>query len=83
MSHFKHTIKSHNNILYIVYIMRRPKKYFSEEDRKQANRPTKTKYMLNKEWLCPECGNRNYTLAGKWSHLKTKKHMINTQAIKD
>ena len=36
--------------------MGRPKKYFSEEERKQANRPTKTKYMLNKEWLCPVCG---------------------------
>ena len=77
MSHFKHTVNSHKNILYILYIMGRPKKYFSEEERKQANKPIKTKYMLNKEWLCPKCGNRNYTLAEKWSHLKTKKHMRN------
>ena len=81
MSHFKRTIKSHKNILCIVYLMGRPKKYFSEEERKQANKQIKTKYMLNKEWLCPECGNRNYTLAGKWSHLKTKKPMRNAQAI--
>ena len=63
--------------------MGRPKKYFSEEERKQANRPIKPKYMLNREWLCPACGNRDYTLAGKWSHLKTKKHMRNAQAIQD
>ena len=57
--------------------MGRPRKYFSEEERKQANRPTKTKYMLNKEWIFSVCGNRDYSLAGKWSHLKTKKHMRN------
>ena len=33
--------------------------------------------MVNKEWLCPDCGNRNYTLAGKWTHLKSKKHIKN------
>ena len=33
--------------------------------------------MVNKEWLCPECGNRDYTLAGKWTHLKSKKHLKN------
>ena len=61
--------------------MGRPKIYFSEEERKQATRLTKTKYMLNKEWICPVCGNRNYSLAGKWSHLKTKKHMRNAEAM--
>ena len=60
--------------------MGRPKKYFSEEERKQANKPTKTKYM---EWLCPVCGNRDYSLARKWSHLKTKKHMRNAQATQN
>ena len=30
--------------------MGRPRKYFTEEERKQAIRPTKTKCMLNKEW---------------------------------
>ena len=56
-----------------------PIKYFSEEERKQGTRQTKTKYMLNKEWVCSVCGNRNYSLAGKWSHLKTKKHMRNVE----
>ena len=33
--------------------------------------------MVNKQWLCPDCGNRDYTLAGKWTHLKSKKHIKN------
>ena len=57
--------------------MGRPRKYFTEEERKQA----KTKCMLNKEWRCPVCHNHNYTLAGKWAHLKTKKHIENEQAV--
>ena len=66
-----------------------PIKHFSEEERKQAITQSKTKYMVNKEWQCPTCGNRNYTLAGKWNlknlnlNLKTKKHMKNAQAIND
>ena len=52
--------------------MARPIKYFTEEERKQANRRSNTKYMINKEWLCPDCGNRDYSLAGKWTHLKSK-----------
>ena len=32
-------------------------------------------YMLNTEWFCEYCdNNRNYTLAGKSQHLRTKKH---------
>ena len=53
------------------------KKYFTEEERINAIHKSKNKYMVNKEWLCPECGNRNYTLAGKWTHLKSKKHIKN------
>ena len=53
------------------------KKYFTEEERIKAIRQSKNKYMVNKEWLCPECGNRDYTLAGKWTHLKSKKHLKN------
>ena len=52
--------------------MVRPRKYSTEEERKKAIKQTKTKYMLNKEWRCPTCNNHNYTLAGKWHHLKTK-----------
>jgi len=35
--------------------------------------------MLNKEWLCPDCGFHNYTLAGKWCHIKTNKHQKNVE----
>ena len=52
--------------------MGRPRKYFTKEERNEANRPTKIKYMLNKEWICPNCGDHNYTMAGKWTHLKSK-----------
>ena len=51
----------------------RPKIYFTEEDRKEALKKSKTKYMLNKEWYCNVCKNGiNYTLAGKWCHLNKK-----------
>jgi len=44
---------------------------FSDEERKNH----KTTYMLGKEWYCDVCKNgKNYTLAGKSCHLKTKKH---------
>ena len=40
----------------------------------------KIKHMLNKEWCCDICdNNHNYTLRGKWMHLKTKKHQKNTE----
>ena len=43
----------------------------TDEERKK----NKSKYMLNKEWYCRTCNNnKNYTLAGKTYHLKTKKH---------
>ena len=51
---------------------------FSDEERKNH----KTAYMLNKEWYCEVCKNgKNYTLAGKSCHLKTKKHRKNTNVI--
>ena len=57
--------------------MGRSRIYFSEEERKQAKRRSNTNYMLNKEWLCPDCGKRDYSLAGKWTHLRSKKHFRN------
>ena len=63
--------------------MGRPRKYFTKEERNEANRPTKNKYMLNKPWICSVCGNKDYSLAGKWGHLKTKKHMRNAQAMNE
>ena len=57
----------------------RPKIYFTQKDRKDAIKKSKTKYMLNKEWYCDVCKNEiNYSLAGKWCHLKTKKHIRNS-----
>ena len=43
----------------------RPIKYFTEEERKDAIRQSKTRYMLNKEWICIVCDNHNYTLRHK------------------
>ena len=49
-------------------------------DSERINR--KTAYMLNKEWYCDICKTgRNYTLAGKSCHLKTKKHIKNVHEI--
>ena len=51
----------------------RPRIYTDKE-----NRTHRTTYMLNKKWYCDICEtNRNYTLAGKWCHLKTQKHKTN------
>ena len=52
----------------------RPKKYFTEEERIQAIQQCKNKYLRNKEWICIVCGNHGYKLAGRWRHLKTKRH---------
>ena len=49
---------------------------FTDEERKNH----KTTYMLNREWYCDICRTgRNYTLSGKWCHLKTKKHQTNEE----
>ena len=46
----------------------RPKLYTAEERKNH-----KSTYMLNKPWYCDVCKTeRNYTLAGKSCHLKTK-----------
>ena len=54
----------------------RPRKHFTEEDKRRV----KTRCMLEKKWYCNECNNgRNYTLAGKWIHFKSKKHIKNAE----
>ena len=58
--------------------MGRKPKYDNEDDRRNANRESKTRYMLNKSWICEACGGHDYSLAGKWCHLKTKRHIYNT-----
>ena len=63
--------------------MVRPRKYFTEKERKQAIQQSKNKHISNKEWRCPVCDNYDYKLVGKWNHLKTKKHMRNAQAKLD
>ena len=52
----------------------RPIKYFTEEERKDAIRQSKKRYMSNKEWICIVCDCHNYTLSGKCKHLRAKKH---------
>ena len=51
-----------------------PIKHFTEEDRKDAIRRSKMRYMVNKEWICTVCDNHDYTLSRKCEHLRTKKH---------
>ena len=59
-----------------------PSKYFTEKERVDAIRKSKTKYMVNKEWYCYVCNNDvNYKLAGKHRHLGTNKHLNNVDAI--
>ena len=58
-----------------------PIKYFTEKDRKEAIKQSKTKYMMNKEWRCEICDNHDYKLSGKWKHLNTKKHIKNQANI--
>ena len=52
------------------------KKYETEEERKDAIRRSKPRYMLSKIWYCEVC-DREYCLAGKPQHLKTIKHNEN------
>ena len=58
----------------------RPPKYSTEEEKKEAIKKQKSKYMLDKEWYCNICNTgRNYTLAGKHCHLNTIKHRLNNE----
>ena len=59
----------------------RPPKYSTEEERKRAIQKSKNKHITNKEWICNCCGGHNYTMACKWRHLRTKKHLKNSQSI--
>lgn len=50
------------------------KRYFTEEEKRNAIRNSKAKYMLNKKCFCDICkNNHDCKLAGKWTHLKSKK----------
>ena len=50
--------------------------YETEEERKDAMKRSKTRYMLSKIWYCEVCDGE-YCLAGKTQHLKTVKHNKN------
>ena len=53
-------------------------KVFSDKEKKDAIRRSKSKYMLNKAWYCDICNTgKDYTLAGKSCHINTKKHQKN------
>ena len=52
----------------------------TDEQRKH----NKNRYNLTKEWYCDVCKTgRNYTMAGKYSHLYTKKHIKNYNEIQN
>ena len=42
----------------------------------------KTEYMLTTPWFCIVC-NRVYSLAGKWCHIKTRKHQKSIKRMND
>lgn len=53
------------------------RKYYSESERLEAIKQSKTRYMTNTSWVCPSCG-KDYKLNSKTQHLKTKKHQRNS-----
>lgn len=77
--------KKYSTIQYAQYLGKHEKrkrgvqiKYNIDEERKDAIRISKTKYMLNKEWYRDVCKNgHTYLLASKWKHRKDKMHQRN------
>ena len=62
--------------------MGRSKKYLTEAERIKGYRRDRQKCLREKEWCCETCGgDKNYTLAGIWMHLRTKKHQENLRRI--
>ena len=58
--------------------------YAAEEERIKALRAARNKYQKNKEWYCDICCNgTNYTVRGKHTHLKTKKHISNSKIVEN
>ena len=58
------------------------KRYFTEEEKRNAIRNSKAKYMLNKKCFSDICkNNHDCKLAGKWTHLKSKKHIKYSESI--
>ena len=62
----------------------RPKKYFSEEERKEANKESRRKHRETHIWFCTAC-NRDYPTYWKSIHMESNKqrNSIITDKIKD
>ena len=56
----------------------RPKKYFTDEERKQADKRYVKKCMENNPFHCGVC-DRMYHMARKSKHLKSKKYIRNLE----
>ena len=54
----------------------RPKKYFTEEERKRANNGYTKKCMERNPFYCNVC-DHTYHMASKSKHLSTKQHIKN------
>ena len=62
----------------------RPPVYKTNEEKREAIKESKTRYMVGKEWYCDICNTgRNYKLAGKHTHLNTNKHSLNVHIMED
>ena len=65
-----------NNIVQPKRGRGRPKKYFTEKERKRANNEYAKKCMESNPFYCDVC-DHTYHIASKSKHLRTKKHIKN------
>lgn len=56
----------------------RPKKYFTEEERKKADRGYVKRCMENNPYYCSVC-DHTYHMDSKSKHIKSNKHIRNFQ----
>ena len=56
----------------------RPKKYFTDKERKQADKRYVKECMERKSYYCHFCDHA-YHMASKSKHLKSKKHIRNIE----
>ena len=55
-------------------------KYFTNEERLEAIKNSKNKYMNKKQWTNEYC-QKTYLLKNKWNHRQTKLHKNNLNHI--
>ena len=65
-----------NNIVQLKRGRSRPKKYFTEEERKLANNGYTKMFLERNSFYCDVC-DHTYHMASKSKHLRTKKHIKN------